>query len=142
LFGETKCRIGERNIAGVSAAKRNITRNGSRRAIAVQPVGEPLLRKAREDGRLTKLAIDPLLPIKLFWDIGIQDATAIWVAQFVGERINLIDYIEYTGQPPSTPQEESVLPESPSNVTGTQPLTRPDCEEAGSPWNENSNVCE
>jgi hypothetical protein len=45
-------------------------------------------------------------------------------------------------QPPSTPQEESVLPESQSNVTGPQPLTRPDCEEAGSHWNENSNVCE
>jgi len=45
-------------------------------------------------------------------------------------------------QPPSTPQEESVLPESQSNVTGPQPLTRPDCEEAGSHWNEDSNVCE
>jgi phage terminase large subunit len=51
-----------------------------------------LVRKAREDGRLTKLAIDPLLPIKLFWDIGIQDATAIWVTQFIGERTRASKY--------------------------------------------------
>jgi hypothetical protein len=29
-----------------------------------------------------------------------------------------------------------------SNVAGPQPLTRPECEKAGSQWNENANVCE
>jgi hypothetical protein len=27
-------------------------------------------------------------------------------------------------------------------VAAPQPLTRPDCEKAGSHWNENTNVCE
>jgi hypothetical protein len=33
-----------------------------------------------------------------------------------------------------------VIPQS--NVASPQPLTRPECEKAGSQWNENANVCE
>jgi hypothetical protein len=58
-----------------------------------------LVRRAREDGRITKLGIDPLLPVKLHFDIGYSDATSIWVVQLVGERINCVDYLEYHHQP-------------------------------------------
>ena len=34
----------------------------------------------------------PLMPIKAFWDIGVSDATAIWIAQFVGRSILVLDY--------------------------------------------------
>jgi hypothetical protein len=58
-----------------------------------------LVRQAREEGRITKLGIDPLLPVKLHFDIGYSDATAIRVVQFVGERVNCVDYLEYHNQP-------------------------------------------
>ena len=38
-----------------------------------------------------------MLPVKAFFDIG--DAMAIWVCQFVGREIRLLDYIEGVGQP-------------------------------------------
>jgi len=54
---------------------------------------------ARSDGRITDLAVDPVLGIKAFWDIGVRDATAIWVAQFSGQSIKVLDYYEASGQP-------------------------------------------
>jgi phage terminase large subunit len=36
---------------------------------------------------------------RAFWDIGTRDATAIWVAQFVGREIRVLDYYEAVGQP-------------------------------------------
>ena len=48
------------------------------------------------------VARDPLLPIRLYWDIGgagaRADACAIWVVQFVGQEIRALDYIEGQGQ--------------------------------------------
>jgi phage terminase large subunit len=47
--------------------------------------------------------LDPVLPVKAFFDIGgaghSSDAMAIWVCQFVGREIRLLDYIERVGQP-------------------------------------------
>lgn len=57
------------------------------------------LALARSDGRITELATDPVLGIKAFWDIGVRDATAIWVAQFSGQSIKVLDYYEASGQP-------------------------------------------
>src|SRR6185312_13497791 len=60
------------------------------------------LVEARAQGRIGRVSADPLLPIKTFWDLGGAgqkgDATAIWVAQFVGREIRLLDYIEGVGQ--------------------------------------------
>lgn len=58
------------------------------------------LRAAREQGRFLPLAIDPNFMVRAYWDLGRNDATAIWVVQFVGERINVIDYCEGVGQAP------------------------------------------
>jgi len=61
------------------------------------------LTKAREEGRIGKVARDPLMQIRAFWDIGgtgaKSDATAIWIAQFVAREIRLLDYYEAQGQP-------------------------------------------
>lgn len=57
------------------------------------------LALARTEGRITELAIDPLLQVRAFWDIGVRDATAIWIAQFVGQSIRVLDYYEAVGQP-------------------------------------------
>jgi phage terminase large subunit len=57
------------------------------------------LAKAIADKRVTQLAPDPLLPFKAFWDIGIRDATSIWIAQLSGQTIKVLDYYEAVGQP-------------------------------------------
>lgn len=57
------------------------------------------LAMARAQKRICPLSVDPLMQIWTFWDIGTRDATAIWVVQFVGTRIHVIDYYEAVGQP-------------------------------------------
>ena len=60
------------------------------------------LIKAREDGRIGEVSADPLMEYRAFWDIGTRDATAIWIAQFVGSQIRVLDYYEAVGQPLGT----------------------------------------
>ena len=61
------------------------------------------LEQARKDGRIGHVPVDPVLPVKAFFDIGgaghNADAMAIWIAQFVGREIRLLDYLEGVGQP-------------------------------------------
>jgi len=57
------------------------------------------LAQARLQKRIGSVAADPLLPLKAFWDIGVRDATAIWVAQFIGREIRVLNYYEAVGQP-------------------------------------------
>jgi phage terminase large subunit len=61
------------------------------------------LEQARKDGRIGHVTIDPVLPVKAFFDIGgaghSSDAMAIWIVQFVNREIRLLDYIEGVGQP-------------------------------------------
>jgi phage terminase large subunit len=60
------------------------------------------LSQARQQGRIGRVAADPLLPIKLFWDLGgsgaSADAMAIWAVQFIAQEIRVLDYIEGQGQ--------------------------------------------
>lgn len=60
------------------------------------------LAKAKADGRIGKVAADPLLSIKAYFDLGgsgaSADAMAIWIVQFVGQEIRVLDYIEGVGQ--------------------------------------------
>lgn len=61
-----------------------------------------VLSQAKLDGRITRIAADPILPLKAFWDLGgagaTADAMAIWIVQFVGREIRVLDYIEGQGQ--------------------------------------------
>ena len=57
------------------------------------------LAQARTEGRLTELAADPLLQYRAYWDIGVRDATSIWIAQISGQSIKVLDYYEASGQP-------------------------------------------
>jgi phage terminase large subunit len=59
------------------------------------------LSEARTAGRITDVARDPNMQVRTYWDLGRRDATAIWIAQFIGQKINVLDYIEGAGQPPS-----------------------------------------
>lgn len=65
------------------------------------------LVKAKNEGRLRGfVAADPLLSIRVFVDIGGTGARAdsfvMWVVQFVGREIRLLDYYESVGQPVGT----------------------------------------
>lgn len=61
------------------------------------------LNEAKAEGRIGKVVADPLMTLRAFWDIGgtgaKADATAIWIAQFVGQEIRVLDYYEAQGQP-------------------------------------------
>lgn len=58
--------------------------------------------KAKEEGRISKVSLDPLMTIRAFWDIGgtgaKADAVAIWIAQFIGKEIRILKYYEAQGQ--------------------------------------------
>jgi phage terminase large subunit len=61
---------------------------------------------AREQGRIGRVAADPLMTLRVFCDIGgtgaKADAFTIWVAQFIGKEIRVLDYYEAVGQPLAT----------------------------------------
>ena len=61
------------------------------------------LAKAREENRIGRVSEDPLMTIRIFCDIGgtgaKSDAFAIWVAQFIGKEIRVLNYYEAQGQP-------------------------------------------
>lgn len=65
-----------------------------------------LLAAARSDRRIGKVNADPLLSVRAYWDIGgtgaKADATSIWIVQFVGREIRVLNYYEAVGQPLAT----------------------------------------
>lgn len=60
------------------------------------------LALAKLQGRIGKVAADPLLPVRLYWDLGGSganaDAMSIWAVQFIGQEVRVLDYIEGQGQ--------------------------------------------
>ncbi len=61
------------------------------------------LALARREGRISRVAPDPLMTVRLFADIGgtgaRADAFAMWAAQFIGKEIRVLNYYEAVGQP-------------------------------------------
>lgn len=49
-------------------------------------------------GRIKPFEYEPLLPCQTFWDLGMNDATAIIIAQHVSNEVRIIDYIEGQGE--------------------------------------------
>jgi phage terminase large subunit len=64
------------------------------------------LNQAKIDGRIGRVAPDPLMTLRVFCDIGgtgaRADAFSLWVAQFIGLEIRVLDYYEAVGQPLAT----------------------------------------
>lgn len=64
------------------------------------------LTKAKADGRIARVAADPLMTLRIFCDIGgtgaKADAFTMWVAQFIGMEVRVLDYYEAVGQPIGT----------------------------------------
>lgn len=61
-----------------------------------------LLTKARLEKRITRCPVDPMMPIRAFWDLGgagaKADAMSIWLVQWIDREICVVDYIEGVGQ--------------------------------------------
>jgi len=56
------------------------------------------LQKARDEGRITEVPYDEMLPVSTWWDLGIGDATAIIFMQEYNGKWRMIDYYESSGE--------------------------------------------
>jgi phage terminase large subunit len=54
------------------------------------------LRRAAEEGRITRVPYDGSKPVHTFWDLGWSDATSIWFAQSIGFDYRIIDFMQDT----------------------------------------------
>lgn len=61
------------------------------------------IAKAKQEGRIGRVAADPLMTTRLYVDIGgtgaRADAFALWAVQFIGKEIRVLKYYEAVGQP-------------------------------------------
>jgi phage terminase large subunit len=61
------------------------------------------LAEAKAGNRISRVGADPLMSLRAFVDIGgtgaRADAFTIWVAQFIGKELRVLDYYEAQGQP-------------------------------------------
>lgn len=61
------------------------------------------LAQAKAENRIGRVAPDPLMTLRAFIDIGgtgaRADAYSMWIAQFIGREIRIVDYYEAVGQP-------------------------------------------
>jgi phage terminase large subunit len=64
------------------------------------------LAEAKAKGRIGNVSPDPLMTYRAIFDIGgtgaKADAVAIWICQFVGREIRVLNYYEAVGQPLAT----------------------------------------
>lgn len=56
------------------------------------------MTKAEKEGRIREVPYDPAVPVNTAWDLGYDDATAIWWWQVVGDELHLIDYEQDNGK--------------------------------------------
>lgn len=71
------------------------------------------LTQAKQEGRIGRVAADPLMTIRLFADIGgtgaKADAFTLWAAQFIGKEVRVLAYYEAVGQPLGAQDRKSVV---------------------------------
>lgn len=64
------------------------------------------INTARLEGRISRVAADPLMTIRIVCDIGgtgaRADAFTMWACQFIGPEVRVLDYYESVGQPFAT----------------------------------------
>lgn len=56
------------------------------------------MNKAESDKRICRVPLEPTVKVETWWDLGIDDATAIWFVQDVGPERRIIDYLEVSGE--------------------------------------------
>jgi phage terminase large subunit len=75
-------------------------------ALSMAPTYAKAIAEAKAKGRIGNVAADPLMTYRAIFDIGgtgaRADAVAIWIAQFIGREIRVLNYYEAVGQPLAT----------------------------------------
>jgi hypothetical protein len=56
------------------------------------------LKDAREHERIRSVPVQPEAPLNTVWDLGIGDATAIWLWQRIGSEVHCVGYVEDSGE--------------------------------------------
>jgi len=56
------------------------------------------MQAAEKEGRICDLPHDPRLPVVTAWDLGVDDATAIWFVQVLHGGVHVVDYLEASGE--------------------------------------------
>jgi hypothetical protein len=56
------------------------------------------MNNAEKDGRIGNVPWEPRLSVDTYWDLGVDDATAIWFVQTFGHEQRIIDYYENSGE--------------------------------------------
>lgn len=56
------------------------------------------IRKAENEGRITRVPYEVGIPVETFWDLGMDDSMTIWFLQAVGQELRFIDYYENSGE--------------------------------------------
>ncbi len=56
------------------------------------------MARVRREGRIEAVPHDPALPVNTFWDLGFNDANAIWFHQRAGGEDRFVDYYENSGE--------------------------------------------
>lgn len=54
--------------------------------------------QAHSEGRISEFVYDDTLKVDTFWDLGVDDSTAVWFRQRIGNKLIFIDYYEDSGK--------------------------------------------
>lgn len=88
-----------RFLDGLPGDLRRAWRDGSWDLIEVQGAyyGQWML-EAKRQKRICTVPYDPAALVHTAWDLGMDDSTAIWFFQTIGQEIHLIEYYENSGE--------------------------------------------
>ncbi|HEX5321486.1 MAG TPA: terminase family protein [Stellaceae bacterium] len=56
------------------------------------------MQAAETEGRITRVPVLPEAAVDTWWDLGVNDATAIWFTQSIGREVHVVDYYESSGE--------------------------------------------
>lgn len=56
------------------------------------------MRRAADEGRITTVQHEDMLPVETWWDLGVDDSMSIWFVQLFNREVRLIDYYESSGE--------------------------------------------
>ncbi len=96
--------LGRRSVVGISTSTKTfiaegfVSHNCSFEAPNTGSYYGRLLEIARREGRITRVPYDPALGVHTWWDLGVNDPTAIWFTQTSGFEHRVIDYYEGSGE--------------------------------------------
>ena len=56
-----------------------------------------IIEEAENDGRVSKVEVDPALPVHVAWDLGISDSCSLWFFQVTMGEVRFVDFYEHSG---------------------------------------------